>query len=54
MDRNDTLKSRLAELADYLDRRDLGGAAIARAAIAAIDELESQLRRPPRADPEAA
>lgn len=48
MDRLDTLKAHLADLAKALDLHGIGGAAIARAAITAIDELESQLRRPPR------
>ena len=55
MDRNDTLKLLLADLATLLDAPEgPGGGAIPLAAITAIEELESQLRRPPIEEPEAA
>lgn len=54
MDRNDTLKLLLRDLADHLDGPDgAGGGAICLSAIAALDELESTQRRPPSDDKEA-
>lgn len=51
MDRNDTLKLHLAELAKLLDAPDgIGGGAICLEAISAIEELESTQRRPPTED----
>ncbi len=55
MENIDTLKVLLADLAEHLDRPEgEGGGAIPLAALTVIEELESQLRRPPRADPEPA
>jgi hypothetical protein len=51
MDRNDTLKLLLAQLAEVVDRPEGdGGGAICLMAITAIEELEYQCRRPPRGD----
>lgn len=54
MDRNDTLKLLLKDLAEHLDAPDgVGGGAICLSAISAIEELESTQRRPPSDDKEA-
>lgn len=51
MDRNDTLKLLLSQLAEVVDSPEgPGGGAICLMAITAIEELESQRRRPPRGD----
>lgn len=54
MDRNDTLKLLLKDLADVIDGPNgTGGGAICLSAIAALEELESTQRRPPSDDEEA-
>lgn len=51
MDKNSTLKLLLSQLAEAVDGPEgPGGGAICLAAITAIEELETEQRRPPRED----